>query len=232
MKIDMIAFDADDTLWENERLYQDAQTKLKEILSPWETPRNVDMLLYEMEMRNLPIYGYGIKAFSLSMMETALKVSDGKISGAEISAILVITRSMLAADIQLRPHAAETLESLSRKFPLMVITKGDLLDQTSKIKRSGLAKYFSITEIINDKTRGAYQTILEKYDLIPEKFLMVGNSLRSDILPVLELGGKAVYVPVDNTWAHEDVAAFDHDREGYFQLEHLGELPALIAKEL
>lgn len=229
MKIDMIAFDADDTLWENEPLYQNAQTRFKQLLSPWGAPSVIEKVLYETEISNLPIYGYGIKAFSLSMLETALKVSAGKISGDEVSAILAITRAMLEAEVELRPHVEEVLAALSRSFPLMVITKGDLLDQTSKINRSGLAKYFSIIEVINEKTPETYAAVLEKHGLAPGNFLMVGNSLRSDILPVLELGGKAVFIPASKTWAHEDMPGFDLQREDYLQLEHFGQLPALIA---
>jgi putative hydrolase of the HAD superfamily len=228
MKIDIIAFDADDTLWENEVLYQKAQERLKEILSQWEASAVIDEVLYETEMRNLPLYGYGIKAFSLSMIETAIKVSDGKISGNIISKILEMTQSMLDADIKLYPYVNDTLKELSEMYPLMVITKGDLLDQTSKIKRSGLAKYFSITEVINDKTSEDYRAILGRHGLLPETFLMVGNSLRSDVLPVLELGGKAVYIPAETTWAHEVVSEFDFRSEDFFELEHLGQLPDLV----
>jgi putative hydrolase of the HAD superfamily len=228
MKIDIIAFDADDTLWENEVLYQKAQERLKEILSQWEASAVIDEVLYETEMRNLPLYGYGIKAFSLSMIETAIKVSDGKISGNIISKILEMTQSMLDADIKLYPYVNDTLKELSEMYPLMVITKGDLLDQTSKIRRSGLAKYFSITEVINDKTSEDYRAILGRHGLLPETFLMVGNSLRSDVLPVLELGGKAVYIPAETTWAHEVVSEFDFRSEDFFELEHLGQLPDLV----
>lgn len=231
MKIDVIAFDADDTLWENEVLYQNAQKRLKGILSPWEDPSVIDRVLYETEMRNLPLYGYGIKAFSLSMIETAIQVSEGEISGNELLKILDIAQSMLQAKIRLRPYVKETLEALSQKYPLMVITKGDLLDQTSKINRSGLGGYFSITEVINEKTPEAYRAILQRHDLLPETFLMVGNSLRSDVLPVLELGGKAVYVPADTTWAHEVVSEFNFQSEDFFKLEHLGQLPGLVAGE-
>jgi len=232
MNIDMITFDADDTLWENEVLYHNAHVRLNEILSPWGTTQDIDEVLYETEIRNLPVYGYGIKAFSLSMIETAIKISNREVSGDQISLILGITRSMLVADVQLRPDAKETLASLFQKYPLMLITKGDLLDQTSKIKRSGLEGFFSFTEIVNDKTTEVYRTILEKHDLIPQKFLMVGNSMRSDVLPVLELGGKAVYVPADNTWAHENIPVFESVGENFFELEHLRQLPALIAGEI
>jgi putative hydrolase of the HAD superfamily len=139
-----------------------------------------------------------------------------------------MTQSMLDADIKLYPYVNDTLKELSEMYPLMVITKGDLLDQTSKIRRSGLAKYFSITEVINDKTSEDYRAILGRHGLLPETFLMVGNSLRSDVLPVLELGGKAVYIPAETTWAHEVVSEFDFRSEDFFELEHLGQLPDLV----
>ncbi len=228
MKIDVIAFDADDTLWENEVLYQHAQERLRDILSPWADAEIIDKVLYDTEMRNLPLYGYGIKAFSLSMIETAVHISEGEISGEDVSRILDIAQSMLQAEVELRPYVRETLEALSGKYPLMVITKGDLLDQTSKIKRSGLEDFFSITEIINDKTPEAYQAILQRHGIEPERFLMVGNSLRSDVLPVLELGGKAVYIPAETTWSHEVVSEFDDQSDGFFELDHLGELPVWL----
>jgi putative hydrolase of the HAD superfamily len=192
------------------------------------SPEVIDRVLYDTEMRNLPLYGYGIKSFSLSMIETAIQVSKGKIPGDKISKILDIAQSMLQAEVKLRPYVREALEALSGKYPLMVITKGDLLDQTAKIKRSGLEGYFSITEVINDKTLETYRAILQRHDLLPERFLMVGNSLRSDVLPVLALGGKAVYVPADTTWKHEVVSEFDGQSEDFFELEHLGQLPSLV----
>lgn len=230
MQIDMIAFDADDTLWENELLYQEAQGKLKVILSPWQSFQTIDRTLYETEQRNMPIYGYGIKAFMLSMIETAIRVSDSEISGYEISQILNLGHSMLTSEVTLRPHAKETLEALSKEYKLMIITKGDLLDQSAKLERSGLAHFFNIIEVVSDKTIDTYIDIIQKHDLDPKHFLMVGNSLRSDVQPILELGGKAIYIPADMTWEHETIPDFDGNKKGFFQLEHLGQLPDLITR--
>ena len=230
MQIEIIALDADDTLWENELLYQEAQTKLKVILSPWKSFQTIDHMLYETEQRNMPLYGYGIKAFTLSMIETAIQISEGEISGHEISLIMDIAQTMLSAEVELRPYTLETLIALSKSHRLMIVTKGDLLDQSAKVKRSGLSSYFSFVEIVNDKTPQAYTDIFQKYNLNPKRFMMVGNSLRSDIQPILELGGKAVYIPADTTWAHETLPEFDGNKRGFYQLEHLGQLPGLIAE--
>jgi len=231
MKLDIIAFDADDTLWHNEIYYRNAQSALIQLLSPWKEPETIDRILYEIEMRNLPLYGYGIKAFTLTMIEAAVKISAGKITGGKIEEILAIGRSMLEAEVKLRPHVMDTLQTLSESHRLMVITKGDLLDQTGKVERSGLAPYFSMVEVVSKKTSGAYAAILKRHNLAPESFLMVGNSLPSDILPVLELGGKAVHIPADTTWAHETIYDFDTGLPGFYELEHIGDLPDLIANE-
>jgi len=226
--IKMIAFDADDTLWHNEVYYHDAQLELKNILAEWAHADTIAEQLNEIEMRNLPLYGYGVKAFVLSMIETAFLASEGQIRGETIKRILSIGRSMLEAEIILHPHIEETLRTLSQAYSLMVITKGDLLDQTNKIGRSGLRDYFSLVEIVNDKNPDTYRRILTKYHLDPEKFLMVGNSLRSDILPVLQLGGKAVHIPANTTWAHEMVQDFDKSQTGFFEITEMCQLPNLI----
>ena len=230
MQLETIAFDADDTLWENETLYQEAQNKLKVILSPWQSFQQIDSVLYETEQRNMPLYGYGIKAFTLSMIEAAIQISDGEITSHEISQIINIAKSMLTSEVILRPHAKKTLEELSKDHQLMMITKGDLLDQSRKLERSGLAHHFNFVEIINDKTPQTYIDIFHKYGLDPKTFLMVGNSLRSDIQPVLELGGKAVHIPAGTTWEHEVLADFDKNKKGFYELEHLGLLPKFIKR--
>ena len=227
--IKMIAFDADDTLWHNEVYYHDAQEELKEILAEWAQADTIAEQLNILEMRNLPLYGYGVKAFILSMIETAFLVSEGQMQGEMIERILTIGRSMLGAEIILHQHVAETLRTLTQAYSLMVITKGDLLDQTNKIERSGLRDYFSLVEIVNDKTADSYRRILSKYHLNPENFLMVGNSLRSDILPILQLGGKAVLIPADTTWEHEMVPDFEKSQAGFFEITEMCQLPDLIA---
>lgn len=226
--IETIAFDADDTLWQNETLYQEAQAQLSQILSKWETSEQVMRVLTETEMRNLPIYGYGIKAFTLSMIETSLQVSDGNLSIKAVRKILALGRSMLKAEVTLLPQVEATLQTLSKNHRLMIITKGDLLDQTSKVSRSGLEKYFSLVEVLNQKTPESYREILDKYHLDIETFLMVGNALRSDIAPVLALGGKAVHIPAESTWELEHLPGFDPGQDGFFQIQNISELPQLI----
>ena len=227
---DLIAFDADDTLWHNELLYAEAQDKLKELLSSYVDGEMVVQSLYEKETRNLELYGYGIKSFALSMIETAIELTQGEIRGAEIQQIIGFAREMLTSPVQLFEHAEETICELAQSYALMVITKGDLLDQQSKLSRSGLEDYFQSVEIVSEKARGTYEVLLEKRGIEPQRFLMVGNSLKSDILPVLALGGHAVYIPHHLTWAHETVDSEPVEHDDYYELEHLGQLPPLIGR--
>lgn len=229
-KFEMIAFDADDTLWHTEHLYAAAQVQFKALLAQYHSPEWVEARLYETEMRNLAHFGYGIKAFALSMIETAVELTEGRISGADIQTIIDAARGMLTAEVELLDHAAETVAALAQIYPLMIITKGDLLDQESKIGRSGLAGYFGQVEIVSDKTQAGYAALLKRHGLTPERFVMVGNSLRSDILPVLALGAAAVYVPHAVTWAHEAAELPPAEQPGFYQIEHLGQLPALLAQ--
>ena len=228
--IETIAFDADDTLWHNETLYQDAQAQLEALLSPWAKADQTRSLLTEIELENLTLYGYGIKAFTLSMLETALKVSQNQVDPLVLQKILKLGRSMLQAEVTLLPNVENVLETLSSTYRLMIITKGDLLDQTSKVARSGLESYFSLIEVLNQKTPEAYQSILDKNRLEIEHFLMVGNSLRSDIDPVLALGGLAVHIPAGTVWEHEMLDDFDTDQDGFYEIEDIQGLPALVEK--
>jgi putative hydrolase of the HAD superfamily len=225
---DLIAFDADDTLWHNEFLYTQVQDKLKILLANYVDSETVEQRLYETEMRNLKYYGYGIKSFTLSMIETAIALTKGKIQGAEVQQIIDFGREMLTAEVQLLEHAKETLSKLAQSYELMVITKGDLLDQKSKLSRSYLSDYFQYVEVVSDKTQQTYETLLAKHGIKPQRFLMVGNSLKSDILPVLALGGHAVYVPYQTTWVHEIVDSPLVEHDGYYELEHIGQLPGLV----
>lgn len=229
-RFETIAFDADDTLWQNEHLYLDAQLRFKELLAQYQRPEWIAERLYQTEMRNLQHFGYGIKAFALSMIETAVELTEGRIAGHDIQTIIDIAREMLAADIELLDHVAETVAALSERYMLMVITKGDLRDQELKVARSGLSPYFRHVEIVSDKSPASYGVILRRYDIAPERFLMVGNSLRSDILPVLALGASAVYIPHQLTWAHEHAEPPALDHPGYYAIEHLGQLPGLLAR--
>lgn len=228
-RFEVIAFDADDTLWHSERLYVGAQAQLKQLLAQYHSPEWIDQRLYQTEMRNLQHFGYGIKAFALSMIETAIELTEGRVAGGDIQAIIDAAKAMLAADIELLEHVAEALEQLTRTHALMLITKGDLRDQELKIARSGLAAHFRHVEIVSDKSRASYDVLLRRHGIAPARFLMVGNSLRSDILPVLDLGASAVYVPYQLTWAHEAAARPASGQPGYYEIAHLGQLPGLIA---
>jgi len=230
MAIEMIAFDADDTLWKTEANFEKAQEELEKILAPWQDSEQTEEIVFKTEMENLSIYGLGVKAFTLSMIEAALQISQGEIQGKAIEQIIQLGREMLEAEVELFPCVADTIPTLSKDYPLMVITKGDLLDQTTKISRSGLAPYFSLVEVVSEKSPDSYTRVLEKFHLDPKNLLMVGNSLKSDIQPILQLGGTAVHIPAGTTWAHELVSDFDTSQDRFYELEHMGHLPGLIAK--
>ena len=227
---EIVAFDADDTLWANERLYVDAQAQFKQLLAHYHSPEWIDARLYETEMRNLAHFGYGIKAFALSMIETAIELTEGRIAGRDVQEIIDPARGMLAAEVELLDYVAETIPAVAAPHPPMLGPQGDLRDQEGKIARSGLAPYFRHVEIVSDKRRDDYAAILAHYGVEPAHFMMVGNSLRSDILPVLELGASAVYVPAQLTGAHESADPPPASQPGVYQLAHLGQLPGLLAQ--
>ena len=227
---DMIAFDADDTLWYYERLFAETQAKIIELLAPYGASDEIATHLNRVELGNVQLYGYGVKGFALSMIEAASELGDGRISSKDFQTMIGYVKEMLAADIQLIEHVPETISEMATKYRLAIITKGDLFGQETKISRSGLRLYFEQMEIVAQKTPETYARILEKFDVPPERFLMIGNSLRSDILPVLELGCHAVYIPSDITWSHEVAEAPPSGKAGFYQLEHIGELPALLER--
>lgn len=227
---DLIAFDADDTLWHSESRYAEAQAKFKQLLAQYHNPEQIEQRLHQTETRNLQFYGYGIKGFALSLIETAIELTEGRIRGDEIQRVIDLAKDMLTAEVQLLDHAADSVARLAASYPLMIITKGDLFDQETKIARSGLRPFFRYVEVVSDKTDDSYAALLAKYQLEPARFLMVGNSLRSDILPVVALGGQAVYIPYQITWAHETVVLSEQDRARFFELEHIGLLPALVER--
>ena len=224
---DLIAFDGDDTLWQNEPLYHNAQEHFRSLLAGYAVDDLADARLYETEMRNLRLFGYGAKAFTLSMIETAIELTDGRIAGADIQRIIDAVKEMLQRDIQLLDHVQETIPRLAGQAPLMILTKGDLLDQESKIARSGLADYFDHVEIVSNKDESTYAAILRRYGVAPGRFLMIGNSLPSDVLPVAALGGQAVHIPHEITWAHETVTG--RPSAAYVELEHVGQIPGWLA---
>ena len=221
---DLIAFDADDTLWENEAHYEQAREKYHQILKSYPLPENLAALLDDTENRNIPYFGYGVSSFVFSLIETAIQATQKQISAADIQRIIDLARGLLDTKIDLYDHAEPTLRRLSQCFPLMMVTKGDLLHQQNKIARSGLETYFQHFEVVADKTREIYSEILKKHRIEPSRFLMVGNSMRSDILPVLELGGYAVYIPGRYSWSHEHAVLPETLANRFKELEHLGQI--------
>ena len=227
---DMIAFDADDTLWHNETLFSITQERFQQLLSGYHDAELTGQKLYETEMRNLAYFGYGIKGFTLSMIETAIELTHGKIQGREIQDIIDLAKAMVKAPVQLLDRVEEVIERLSESYTLMLITKGDLFDQEAKIAQSGLAERFTHIEIVSEKSAESYRALLAKHKIDIQRFVMVGNSLRSDIFPVLAIGGRAVHIPYHVTWAHEAISHRDIEQKDYFELEHIGLLPELIAR--
>lgn len=225
---DFIAFDADDTLWHSERLYAEAQKQFTQMLSKYHDAEWINDRLYQTETHNIQHFGYGIKAFALSLIETAIEFTEGRISSKEIQEIVDWAKKMLNSEVELLPHVSQIIPQLSSQYPMMMITKGDLLDQETKIKKSGLGKYFKHIEIVSKKTPESYEKLLKKYSIEPGRFMMIGNSLPSDILPVLKLGGSAVHIPYEITWLHETVEPPPRDHSGYYELENLGQLPLLL----
>jgi putative hydrolase of the HAD superfamily len=227
---DVIAFDADDTLWHNEHLYRDTQRQVVEILLEYHDAAWIESRMYETEIRNLEHYGYGMKGFTLSMIETAIDLSEGRIKGSEIRRIIELAQEVLGAPVQLLDGVAETIARLSGSHTLMLITKGDLFEQEAKIIRSGLADHFSKIEIVRAKIPDTYRALTRKYDIDPARFLMVGNSLRSDILPVIAIGGRAVYIPYETTWAHEIASEEELAGKEFVTLSHIREVPAAVGE--
>ena len=204
--IKTIGFDADDTLWVNETYFREAEEKFAELLEDYETKNKIDQELFKMEMANLDIYGYGIKGFMLSMIESALDLSNNRVSQETIGNILDLGKKMISHPVELLDGVEEVLSKLMGKYRLIVLTKGDLLDQERKLEKSGLSQYFHHVEVLSDKKEINYRNLLEHLNIDVSEFLMIGNSLKSDVLPILNIGAKAVHVPFHTTWAHEMVA--------------------------
>lgn len=227
--IKLIAFDADDTLWENEALYQKGRHRFNALLANYGIEAPPVEQIDAIEIRNLPYYGYGAMSFVLSLIEAAIELTGGRIAAEDIRELLHLGKEMLGAKVVLYEHVQPVLAELSQSYPLMLITKGDLNHQQTKVARSGLAGYFAHVEVVHDKNPGIYAAIFERRGVPPAEVLMVGNSLKSDILPVLELGGAAVYIPNALTWSHEVVEPPPWAEGRYVQLAHIGLLPEAVA---
>ena len=202
-RIKTIAFDADDTLWINIPYFMEAENKFCALLESFYPQDTISQKLFETEMKNLHLYGYGVKGFMLSMIETISHISNKNASLKLIDEVLAIGHELLQKPVEVLPNVKETLAQLTGKYQLIVATKGDLLDQERKLEKSGLEEYFHHIEIMSDKKASDYQKLLKHLDCKPENFLMLGNSIKSDILPVLELGGFGGHIPYEVTWQHE-----------------------------
>ncbi|HFK5568661.1 HAD family hydrolase [Elizabethkingia meningoseptica] len=202
-KIKTIAFDADDTLWVNESYFQDAEKEFCKLLQDYLPEHSVSEELFKTEMKNLHLYGYGVKGFMLCMIETIGRISDDAASLKLVNKTIELGHELLQKPIQLLDGVQNTLENLAGKYKLVVATKGDLLDQERKLKNSGLVDFFHHIEIMSDKQINDYKKLLKHLDCTPDHFLMLGNSVKSDIMPVLDLGGYAAHIPYHTTWAHE-----------------------------
>ena len=223
----MIGFDADDTLWVNEPYYREAEDEFVQLVSSYGVNGNIAGALFETEITNLKLYGYGIKAFMLSLVECAIQLTDGGVSTRDINRIIGIGKSMLERPIELLDDVRDVLKELAPHYRLIVATKGDLLDQERKMRRSGIADYFHHIEIMSDKKKQQYVQLLKHLDINPDEFLMIGNSLKSDIIPPLELGAWGIYVPFHTTWAHEEMDE-EPDSEKYFHIDRLTEVLDLV----
>ena len=226
--IELVGLDADDTLWHNEPLFTSRREQFCAMLTRYEPQGIPDDILYQIEMRNLRHFGYGVKGFVLSMIETAIEMTEGRLAANDVHTIIEWGREMLAEPIRLLDGVTGAVEALAIDYPVILVTKGDLLDQETKLARSGLGHLFKAIEIVSDKNAEVYRRLIAKYGVEPERFVMVGNSLRSDVLPAVEAGAHAVHVPYVMNWAYEEVPAAALAGIRYHEIPHIRELPRLL----
>lgn len=228
MPIQVVGFDGDDTLWHNETRFNLTQREFRDLVNRHIPDADVHARLAEVEMQNLTIYGYGVKSFTLSMLETAIELTEGRIPASDLEVILGWGKRMLMEPTELLEGVEATLRHIAVRYDVMLITKGDLFDQESKLARSGLANLFVGVEIVSEKNVESYQAIFRRRGILPEEFVMVGNSLRSDVLPVITLGGRAVHIPYEVTWHHEHVPDEELPQNGWSRIAGITELPAAL----
>ena len=231
MSIKVIAFDADDTLWVNEPFFQETERKFCGLLEDYLPHHSISAELYQTQVQNISLYGYGVKSFILSMVETALRISENTLGVPVIEKIIELGKEMLEKPIELLEDVEHVLQSLSGQYRLVVATKGDLLDQERKLRKSGLEHYFHHIEIMSEKKEADYQKLIKHLDIEADEFLMIGNSLKSDVLPVLAIGGHGFHIPFHTTWAYEHVEhRIEHDR--FKDFKNISEiLPHLMGQE-
>ncbi|MCP4802824.1 MAG: HAD family hydrolase [Flavobacteriaceae bacterium] len=222
--VKVIGFDADDTLWINETYFREAEKDFSKLLSRYETVNKIDQELYKKEIKNLEIYGYGVKGFVLSMIEMAVEISNHNVSNKTIEAILNIGKDMINKPVILLEGVENVLNILSKEYRLILVTKGDLLDQERKLNKSGLIDYFHHIEVVSDKKEENYLKLLTHLDIIPSEFLMVGNSLKSDVLPLINIGAHSMHVPFHTTWIHEDVSDIEQTTNNYLTVKNLSDI--------
>lgn len=227
MPITTVGLDADDTLWHNETIFRLTHARFAELLAEAADPAMIEARLAEVERRNLRLYGYGVKGFTLSMIETAMELTDGRVDPAVIREILAAGRDMLAHPVEPLSGVEAALATLSERYRLVLITKGDLLDQERKLAASGLGDLFAAVEIVSEKTRDTYSRVFARHGSGAEEAAMIGNSMRSDVLPALEAGAWAAHVPYVITWAHE-LADAPEGHPRYAALETLADAPAWL----
>ncbi|TMB47332.1 MAG: HAD family hydrolase [Chloroflexi bacterium] len=230
MPIRVVGFDGDDTLWHSESHFEVTQTAFRDLIRRHVPDADADTRLAEMEMKNLSVYGYGVKSFTLSMLETAIELTEGRIPASDLEVILNWGKKMLLEPTELLDGVESTLRELSQSYDLLLITKGDLFDQESKLARSGLGDLFLGVEIVSEKNVDSYRGIFTRRGIDAEQFVMVGNSLRSDVLPVLELGARAVHIPYHVTWHHEHVPEESMPASGWHRLSSISELEPLLSR--
>lgn len=226
--IKVIAFDADDTLWVNETYFREAENEFAKLLSKYETKNKIDQELFKKEIDNLHFYGYGIKGFVLSMVECALELSNYQLNPKTIASILTIGKEMLEKPIELIDGIEEVLKELQKKYKLIVATKGDLLDQERKLEKSNLLKYFHHIEVMSDKKEKDYTKLIKHLDIDSSELLMIGNSLKSDILPLVAIGASAIHIPFHTTWAHEQVTEIEALKLDYHTVSNIKDVIRLL----
>lgn len=230
--IRVIGLDADDTLWHNETIFEKVHERYRSLLARYHPAEIVDAKLVATERRNLDLYGYGIKGFTLSAVETAIDLTEGKISAEEIRLLIELGREMLDHPVELLPGVSETVAALAQSHRIGLITKGDLRDQQRKLTKSGLAEHFSFIEIVIEKDLSTYREILDRRQIAVGEFLMIGNSIKSDILPVLELGGSAFHVPYHLSWVLDRTEHLPHAPGRFFELKAFSEVPSALRRSL
>jgi putative hydrolase of the HAD superfamily len=229
--LELVAFDGDDTLWHNERSFLAGRVRFRRLLDAAGvvlSEEEIETAVNRVEVANIDYYGYGVSSFVLSLIETAIDLTGGRVTGAQLEGLIELSKHMLTEEIELFPGAREAVTSLAEHYPLMLVTKGDLLHQTSKLERSGLRDGFRFVEVVSHKTAAVYSAILARHHVRADRFLMIGNSLKSDVIPVAEAGGWAVHVPAALTWSHEHADLPADVQHRTFELTTLDRLPEVI----